>query len=122
MAMHQTNGKLPIEQANEILKKNIDKITSSRKWKEMMGWQNEAKFSRAYRKLCGIRPSGRVVELKVAVAIELLKNNRELSCFDIAQHIGKANDKALNKFLKYHTGKSPSWYRNNVQSTKKIGS
>lgn len=113
--MHQKNEKLPIEHADEILKKNINKIHSVRMWKEMIGWQNDAKFSRAYRNLKGIRPSERIVELKIAMAILLLKSNKELNCFEIAQHIGKADEKALNKFLNYHTGKSPSWYRNNAQ-------
>ena len=105
--------KFQLKAANGVLRKNLARINSTEEWAMLMKWNNTAQFSRSYRRAFGKRPSDVLLHIKLETAITLLQTRPELSCFQIAEQIGKADDKALNKYLKYHTGRVPSWFKAN---------
>ncbi|MCH8558372.1 MAG: helix-turn-helix domain-containing protein [Balneolia bacterium] len=108
-----TEVQIPVSRAKEVLLENMRTINSAFEWSLLMNWSCLTRFSRRFRKVHGKRPSQMLIETKIEKAIKLLQRRHELSCFEIAELIGKTDDKALNKFLKHHTGKAPSWYRKN---------
>jgi len=59
----------------------------------------------------GIKPVRIIIETKLNMAIDLLKNKPDLTCFEISRIIGKPDEKALNKYFKRHTGNAPSFFR-----------
>lgn len=107
------DNKLPISKAIDVLILNISNIDSTFEWSQKMHWTCPVHFSRNFKRMYGIRPSQLLIDIKVKIAIDLIQCERQISCFDISKHIGKRDDKALNKFLKYHTGHPPSWFRKN---------
>jgi hypothetical protein len=61
-----------------------------------------------------------IIETKLNMAIYLLKNKPELTCFEISRIIGEPDEKAFNKFMKRHTGNPPSYFRNHKKATQFI--
>lgn len=107
---------LPISAAVKVLRENLNEISSTEEWAVFMNWDCAVRFSRMFRKHTGKRPSQVLIETKIETAVKLLQEKPVLNCFDIAKHIGKADDKALNKYLKYHTGRVPMFIPGLYQS------
>ncbi len=105
-------GRLNISQALQNLEENLSKINSINEWAFFMKWGSSRTFVSAFKKQYKGSPSKMMIEVKVSRAIELLQENPEMPCIEVACAIGKSSEKDLNKFLKHHTGKSPSEYRN----------
>ena len=104
---------IPILLANVILRKNIAEISSVSQWAELMGYSDPKKFSADYLNNFRKRPKKNIVLLKVQVAIYLLEKHQSKSCYIIAKELGLKDEKALNDFIRNHTGNPPTYYRKN---------
>jgi methylphosphotriester-DNA--protein-cysteine methyltransferase len=80
-------------------------------------WKDCTSFSRLIKKEMGEKPIQIIIKTKLSLAFELLKFNPEMTCFEISRIIGKPDEKALNKFMKRHTGNPPSYFRNHIKAS-----
>lgn len=100
-----------IELANEILKENLTKILSVEEWAKACGYRNADSFSRRYRNQFGIRPKHAMVKHRLKKAKQMLIEEPEISCYEVAQAIGKRDEKELHRYFITHTQNPPSFYR-----------
>jgi len=80
-----------------------------------MEYKNIRRFSRLYRNKFGVRPKSVIVQTKIDYAVQLLQKKPELSCYEIAQAIGKEDEKGLNFFFNTHYICSPRMCKNKEQ-------
>ena len=102
----------PIQEAVKIAKRKVDKIYTVGEWAEEMQYSSSKHFSRTFRSHFGERPKSRLIQLRVERFYSLIKENPEISCYEIALEIGLKDEIALNKFIKRHTGKPPNEWKN----------
>jgi len=88
------------------LREKIAKISTVEEWAEELGYDTKT-FARKYRNKFGSRPKAVIIQTKLDLAVDLLHNNPEMSCYDVARAIGKEDEKALNYFFYTHLKKSP---------------
>ncbi len=96
--------------ANKILNQNLDSIRTIEEWALKLDI-NTKLFSRMYLKHFGITCKKAMVHIRIQKACELLKYSNDLKCYEIALLIGLSDEYALYKYLKRHTGKSPSYFK-----------
>jgi len=100
-----------IEKAVSILEENITSIRTVTEWSDKMGYSDRKKFSRAFRKQFGLRPSEAKAEIRVRKIEEYLKKYPSEINYCFALEFGFADDQSLYKFLKRHTGLTPTQLR-----------
>lgn len=100
-----------IENAVVILEENITTIRTVTEWAEKVGYTDRKKFSRAFRNQFGYRPKEALQETRIMKIQEYFKNYPEEKNYCIAVEFGFADDQGLNKFLKRHTGLTPTEWR-----------
>jgi transcriptional regulator GlxA family with amidase domain len=103
---------LPIESAIDIAKRNITDIFTVEEWATKMEYSCPKIFSRKFRNAFGERPKPRLIKLRVDKFYGLIKKYPDLSCYQIALEMGLKGEIALNKFVKRHTGKPPTGWKN----------
>ena len=97
-----------IEQAITVLDENITSICTVKEWAELMGVKSEKYFTRKIRATFRMSPYKMIVEKKLEVITQKLQNSSDEILFSIALDLGFADNNALYKFVKRHTGKSPT--------------
>lgn len=97
-----------IEQAIAVLEEHIVVIQTVPEWAERMGFDSPRYFSRKIRDAHGKRPKEIIVEKKLQKIKACLAQTKDEILFCTARDLGFANDNALYKFVKRHTGKSPT--------------
>lgn len=101
-----------LQDAEKVAAAHITEIYTVQEWAGAMGFSCSKKFSRAFRNHFGVRPKSRLIELRVKKFLELIEENPETGSYEIAVEIGLRDEIALSKFIKRHTGKSPSIWKN----------
>ncbi len=91
-----------IKDANNVLEKNILKISKVSQWSELSGFKSVKYFSRKYQNYFGLRPKRIIIE---KIKNYLFDHDEEIF-YSIALDLGFQDDQALYKFLKRHTGKT----------------
>lgn len=104
--------KVPMEKALPIVQQNLKEIRTVTEWAEKMGYENPKYFSRRFKKYYGVPPKPKLVELRVEKFHELIKQDPEISCFEIGSELGVGDEVDLNKYIKSHTGSPPSVWKN----------
>ncbi len=101
------NKTICISKAVEILQSNLMQVATVTEWSDMMGYKNPKVFSTKFQRFHAERPQ-RVLEfIRLSSIIKQLKQNN-ISNFEIAQIHGIPDEIALNKFMNYHLGCSPT--------------
>src|SRR5690554_364273 len=95
-----------IEHAVLVLEENLATISSVSEWAEHLSYSSEKYFSRVFRDHYGKRPSLVLQQVKLKGIREYMANNPDDIFYSVARELGFANDQALYKFVKRHTGKS----------------
>ncbi|MCH8569664.1 MAG: helix-turn-helix domain-containing protein [Balneolales bacterium] len=102
---------LGLAKADSVLRENIAQIGTVAEWAEVVGYADPKSFARKYRNKFDRRAKEAIIKTKLDVAISLLKNKPDLSCYEIARKIGKEDEKALNYFFYTHLRRPPREYR-----------
>lgn len=102
---------LPIEDAVNVAESMLDRLCTVQEWAAEMGYKDSKLFSRNFRRHYGIRPSKHLPLLKVKRAEELLNGDKEFKHFEIARQLGLQDEQSFYKFMKYHTGHAPSFFK-----------
>ncbi len=97
-----------LPKADRVLREKLSEIHTVSEWADLLGFKSDKTFSRKYRNKKGKRPKHVLIKTKLDRALYLLKNNSGMSCYEVAQEIGKKDEKALNFFFKTHLGMSPT--------------
>jgi len=116
----KTVRKIKIKSVDSLLgtlQTQLSEIDSVKEWADLSGWNDTKAFTRHIKKELGEKPIQIIIKTKLSLAFELLKFNPEMSCFEISRIIGKPDEKALNKFMKRHTGNPPSYFRNHKNAS-----
>jgi len=90
-----------ISESINKLNGNLTRVAQVEEWADLMGYPNSKKFSRRFLRYYKVRPS------KILIIIRLMSIYKELraggqSNFQIACRHSLPDEKALNKFVKYH--------------------
>lgn len=122
--MEQDNNhkRVDIYKANEILGKDLDSIRTIDDWADVMGFKTKV-FAHHYRKAFGHTCKKEMVRIRLQRARHLIGTRVDLRYYQIADMVGLADEYALNKYFKRHTGNPPSYFRKNGQKkrTEKTG-
>ncbi len=100
------NKKTHISRSLEVLDANLFKIAQVEEWAGLMGYTDTKKFSREFLRYYLIRPCRVLNFLRLKSIYTQLKLNK-YSNFQIALHHSLPDEKALNKYVKYHLGCCP---------------
>jgi AraC-like DNA-binding protein len=100
-----------IENAITVLEEHIVAIQTVPEWAERMGYESPKYFTRKVRAHYKKSPYKLIVEKKLERIRSELENSGNEIIFSIALDLGFADHNALYKFVKRHTGKTPSELR-----------
>ncbi|NGP90089.1 helix-turn-helix domain-containing protein [Fodinibius halophilus] len=106
-----TSSQLPIEQAINILKRDVLSIVTVTSWAQKMGYEDSKLFSDHFRREFGRRPQPVLLAYRTRKTIHLLRQN-ELSNYRIARRLKFRNEKGLYQFVKNKTGYAPTTIAN----------
>jgi len=101
-----------IEHAVTVLEEHITEINTVSEWAKKMGYKSENYFNRKIRGRYKKSPYELIVEKKIEIKIRKLQNPSDEILFSVALDVGFADNNALYKFVKRHTGKTPTELRN----------
>ena len=102
-----------MDQAIDLAKSRLSDIHTVTEWSELMRYKKVRSFSEEFQECFGERPVKALARLKLDRAIGMLKEDKNVLHYKVAKEIGLANEQALYKFIKFHTGKTPSHFKNN---------
>ena len=102
----------PIEKAVQIASENLKAIRTVSEWAEYMGYAHTKKFSRLFKRNYGMPPKAKLVELRIEKFKEIINDDPHTSCFEIGFELGVGDEKDLNRYIKKHTGKPPTEWKN----------
>lgn len=99
--------KSQITSSLEILQENLESTTQVSEWARLAGFKCPKKFSRYFQRHYSMRP---LTYLKYVRLINIIKDLRSSNAanFEVARRYGICDEIALNKFINYHLGCSPS--------------
>ena len=100
-----------IEHAVKVLEEHIAEICSVSDWAHLMGFESENYFNRKIRGRFNKSPYQLIVEKKLEIITEKLEGSTDEILFSIALDVGFVDNNALYKFVKRHTGKTPTELR-----------
>ena len=100
-----------IEKAVTILEENITSTPNVSEWAKIIGFEKTSKFSWEFRKHFGLRPKEVLLEIRVKKIKDYIISFPTEKNYSVAIEFGFANEKRLYKFLKRHTGCSPTQLR-----------
>lgn len=101
-----------MENALQIAQENLKEIRTVTEWAEKMGYNCPKYFSNRFKRHYGISPKPKLVELRIDKFYELIKEKKEMSCYEMALELGLEDEKGLNRYIKTHTGKPPRVWKN----------
>ena len=104
--------KQPMEKALQVARENLKEIRTVTEWAERMGYDCPKYFSRRFKKHYGVSPKTKLVEFRIEKFHFLIKENPDMSCFGIGFELGIGDEADLNEYIRYHTKKSPLWWKN----------
>lgn len=104
--------KKPIEKALQVAHENLRKIRTVTEWAGEMGYDSPKYFSRNFKRNYGIPPKPKLVELRIEKFHEIIRENPQVSCFEIGLELGIGDEKDLNRYIRKHTGKPPTEWKN----------
>lgn len=100
-----------IENAIRVLEEHIASIHTVPELAEKMGYTSSKNFSRLFRNHFGIRPKKVITKIKLRTITDHMLAAPDDIYFCIARRVGLLDDKALYRFIKRHTGKSPGEFK-----------
>ena len=100
-----------IEHAIRVLEAHIAEIYSVSDWAHLMGFESEKYFNRKIRGRYKKSPYKLIVEKKLEKITDKLECTSDEILFSIALDLGFVDNNALYKFVKRHTGKTPTELR-----------
>ena len=100
-----------IEHAIRVLEEHIVEICSVSDWAQLMGFESEKYFNRKIRGRFNKSPYKLIVEKKMEKITEKLQGSTDEILFSVALDVGFVDNNALYKFVKRHTGKTPTELR-----------
>lgn len=95
-----------ISHAIEILEEDINSIFTVDEWAARMHFSSEKYFSRVFRNHFGVRPKKVITEKKLLKIKQCFSEEPYEIFYCSAKKLGFADDQALYRFVKRHTGKS----------------
>lgn len=104
--------KQPIEKALQIAEEDLKEIRTVTEWAEKMGYDSPKYFSSRFKRHYGIPAKPKLIELRLKKFHKLISENPQISCFEIGIEIGVGDEKNLNEYVKFHTNKPPTWWKN----------
>lgn len=100
-----------INKAIRVLEKHIAEIYSVKDWARLSGFDSEKYFNRKIRGCYKKSPYQLIVEKKLEMINDRLAGTSDEILFSIALDLGFADNNALYKFVKRHTGLTPTELR-----------
>ena len=97
-----------MQNAITVLEENIASVCSVGDWAELMGFGSEKHFNRKIRAVYKKSPYQLIVEKKLQAITQRLQNSSDEILFSIALDLGFVDNNSLYKFVKRHTGKTPT--------------
>ncbi|HBQ60832.1 MAG TPA: hypothetical protein DD671_14740 [Balneolaceae bacterium] len=104
--------KQPIEKALQVARENLREIRTVGEWADKMGYDSSKYFSRKFKKHFGIPPKPKLVELRIEKFQQIVEDNPHATCFEVGFELGIGDEKDLNRYIKNHTGKPPTEWKN----------
>ncbi len=89
------------------LEANLSQTARVEEWAELMGFNCPKKFARTFMRHFSVRPIKMLEYIRLKSITEYLREGK-YSNFEIARLHGMTDEIALNKFINYHIGCSPS--------------
>lgn len=96
-----------ISNAIKELEANLSHTARVVEWAELMGYKCPKKFAQRFLRHYSVRPIKMLEYIRLKSIINQLRETN-YSNFDIARQHGIPDEIALNKFINYHMGCSPS--------------
>lgn len=83
-------------------------------WAEWMKYDSSSYFSRKFRNYWGELPSKVIVRKKIMFIKKIIKETPSQLNYCIAQEFGLPDDVALCRYIKRHTGKTITDFKNEI--------
>lgn len=96
-----------IDRSVSILRANLSKTARVSEWADLMGYNCPKQFARMFLRHYETRPQKILESVRIKSITNQLREGR-WSNFEIARAHGIADEIALNKFINYHLGCSPT--------------
>jgi len=96
-----------LSNAIEELEANLSDTSRVEDWAELMGFKCPKKFARRFLRIYSVRPIRMLEYIRLKSITRQLRKS-SLSNFEIARQHGIPDEIALNKFINYHIGCSPT--------------
>lgn len=103
--------KQPMEKALQVAQENLKEIRTVTEWAREMNYDCPKYFSRRFKKYFGVPPKSKLVELRIKKFHEIIRDNPQISCFEIGFELGIGDEKQLNRYIKKYTGKPPTRWK-----------
>ncbi len=100
-----------IELAITIAENNIKEIRRVEDWANQLGYVSSNFFSRIFRNHFGESPKAKLTELRLNRFFKIIEERPRITCYILALEVGLKDEVVLNKFIKRHTGKSPTHWK-----------
>jgi len=96
-----------IDRSVSLLRANLSKTARVSEWAELMGYTCPKRFARMFLRHYETRPQKILESVRIKSITNQLRDG-QWSNFEIARAHGIADEIALNKFVNYHLGCSPT--------------
>jgi len=100
-----------ISESVEVLQSNLNQAARVSEWALLMGYNCPKKFARKFSRHYYERPQSYLTFIRLKSIVEDLRSGQR-SNFQIAIEHGIPDEIALNKFVNYHMGCSPTCVKN----------
>jgi AraC-like DNA-binding protein len=101
------NNRIPIEEAVDVLKTNLESIASVTEWAVYMGYKNSKAFRRHFKREFRNNPGTVLKDMRLTAIVEDIHKDH-LTCDEIAWKYCLSDGKGLSNLIKYHLGCTPS--------------
>lgn len=96
-----------ISESVEVLQSNLNQAARVSEWAHLMGFNCPKKFARKFLRHYYERPQSYLTYIRLKSIVEALREGKR-SNFQVAVDHGIPDEIALNKFVNYHMGCSPT--------------
>lgn len=100
-------GTVEINQSVTVLRANLSKTARVSEWADLMGYKCPKRFARMFLRHYETRPQKIMESVRIKSITNQLREGK-WSNFEIARAHGISDEIALNKFVNYHLGCSPT--------------
>ena len=98
---------IEIDRSVYVLRENLNNTARVSEWAELMGYTCPKRFARMFLRHYCYRPQKVLESVRIRSITKQLREGKR-SNFEIARAHGIADEIALNKFINYHLGCSPT--------------